>query len=486
MINLSDDIILDDFYDIWFVNCDARYRALKGGRETGKTFNFIGFEPIFKILSDERRNILMIRANDKDNRKSTFPMLVSTLRRLKIMHLFKIKYSDLTIIRKETGQEIRFAGMNDVENITGTSFESGYWTDIYFEEASQLESYDDFRVVDGSLRIPSYESDLKAQITFLFNAWDVGHWLYDVFFKTRLEDNPETLEYQHYQYFYDPEFSLGAAGKGLALHISSVWCNPYINEEKKESVLKLRELAYDIYLVEVLGCWGNTADRTYEHYSDGLIRTESVINKLRFDSIVIGIDTGLSNGEGKIKYTKDNAKRLGSAMTMQMIGVSNDWDKLVCVDEYFDSNLGRSTTEKKKELDYVHELCKKLTEWNDLYNLWEDNIIVYVDAADVGFRDNMDDVAHSSEYNLYNLTFMSSIKRPILERVRFTNLLMAHGDLLISERCKNLIREIKNARKAEDGRVREDFDDHAINAWEYAWAPVRVRLNLWKDFKPSI
>ena len=62
--------------------------------------------------------------------------------------------SDLKITRKDTGQVILFAGMNDVENITSTSVEFGYWTDIYFEEASQLESYEDFRVVDGSLRLP--------------------------------------------------------------------------------------------------------------------------------------------------------------------------------------------------------------------------------------------------------------------------------------------------------------------------------------------
>lgn len=485
MRTISDDVVLDDFKDVWFTNCDGRYKACKGGRETGKTFNIGGYEPIFKILSDVRRNILMIRGNSKDNRTSTFPMLLSTIRRLGVTHLFDIRYSDLKIIRKDTKQEIRFAGMNDVENITSTSFPSGYWTDIYFEEASQLTSYDDFRVVDGSLRIPNYEPDLKAQITFLFNAWDVGHWLYDVFFKDRLEDNVEELEMNHFQYLYDPEFSLGAAGKGLALHISSLWCNPFISEEKRESALKLREAAYDIYLVEVLGCWGNTADKTYEHYSDELIQPEQIVNKLPYDSILVGIDTGLSSGEGKIKYNKDNAKRLGSAMTMQLTGVANDWNKLVAIDEYFDSNIGRNAAEKKKEGQYVHELCQKLVDWCNLYNLWEDSLMIYVDAADVGFRDNMDDVAHSSQYNLFNCTFVSSTKRPILERVRFTNLLMAHNDLIISSRCKNLIREIKNARKGEDGKCREDFDDHAINAWEYGWAPIRIRLNRWKDFKPS-
>ena len=60
---------------------------------------------------------------------------------------------------------------------------------------------------------------------------------------------------------------------------------------------------------------------------------------------------------------------------------------------------------------------------------------------------------------------------------------MAKKCLVFSGRCKNLIREIKNARKAKDGKVREDIDDHAINAFEYAWIPTRKKLRQWKLFK---
>ena len=53
MITLNDvELYLPDFRDIWFTNCDTRYRALKGARETGKTYNFGGLEAIFKLLSE--------------------------------------------------------------------------------------------------------------------------------------------------------------------------------------------------------------------------------------------------------------------------------------------------------------------------------------------------------------------------------------------------------------------------------------------------
>ena len=60
---------------------------------------------------------------------------------------------------------------------------------------------------------------------------------------------------------------------------------------------------------------------------------------------------------------------------------------------------------------------------------------------------------------------------------------MSYTLIQVGERCKNLIREIRNARKAKDGRCREDIDDHAINAFEYGWAAVRQNLKRWKTFK---
>lgn len=486
MITITDtDLYLPDFSDVWFTNCDDRYRLLKGGRATGKTHNFIGLEVIFKILSDERRNIMMIRQNDKDNANSNYTIIKSLINKLGLKHLFKCTTSPHRIERKETGQVILFGGMNDVENITSTSVEVGYWTDIYFEEASQLKSYDDFRVVDGSIRIPNYEPDLKAQITFLFNAWDVGHWTYDVFFKGNLEDDVNELEDKHFQFKSIPTFNIGADGDGLALHISSYKCNPYLSDAKLRGMIELKEKAYDIYLVEGLGCWGNTADRTYPHWSDDLIITEQKVAEMKFACVLVGIDTGLSNGEGKIKYSEENAPRLGSAMTMQMIGITDDWTKLVHIDEYFDSNIGRPIHEKKTEPMYVKEMCDTLEEWIDKYNLWDDNLLCYVDCADTGFRDNMEAVAMDRP-NLSNCFFKGSTKLPILTRVRFENLLQSMGEELFCRACKNLIRETKNSRKAKTGKCREDFDDHAINAAEYAWAPVSARIRRWGSFKSDI
>lgn len=481
MIVVNDEeLYLHDFSDIWFTNCDARYRALKGARSTGKTYNFIGMEAYFKLFSDPRRNVLMVRQNDKDNAQSNYSILKNVARKLGIQHLFKFTVSPHKITYKPTGQVILFGGMNDVENITGTSVENGYWTDIYFEEASQLKSYEEFRVVDGSIRVPNYEKDLKVQITFLFNAWDVGHWLYDVFFKDRLEDDIPTLEQNRFQFYYDPDFNIGY-GDGLALHISSYKCNPFLSDGQIKGAQRMKEVAYDIYLVENLGCWGNVSDRTYSHWDDSLIVPEYHAHGINYQALSVGIDFGMSNGEGKIKYSEDNAKRLGSANTMQLIGITDDWGTVESINEYFDSNEGRSEVERKSSVIIQREMIAKLMEWVERYQI-QGTLVCYVDCADSGgFIDGL--VMEAKRQGAYNLRFMPSSKIPILSRVYFENILMALGAYRISKSCSNLMREIKNARKAKDGRVREDYDDHAINAFEYAWIPLRKRLSRWKSFK---
>ena len=479
------DLVLPDFADIWFSNTfDIRYRVAKGGRDTGKSFNLIGYETIFKILDDDRRNIMMIRQNDKDNYSSTFRQIKKALNELGLIHLFKINNSRLQFTRRATGQVIMFGGMNDVENITSTAVEHGYWTDIYFEEASQLKSFDDFIVVDGSLRVPDEVSDeLYPQITFLMNAWDVNHWTNEIFFKPYMQDNVEILERDGYQFKVIPDFNLGY-GFGLALHTSSYKCNTHRNKNKDRSMEILKERMYDRYLVEGLGCWGALSDRTYPYFSDSMIIKEHKYYNKTWNALAVGIDFGMSNGEGKIKYSEDNAKRLGSANTMQLIGIANSWNEVHCIDEYFDSNEGRKDEDKKTSFQVQKEMVATLSVWLMKYEI-QGTLACYVDCADSGgFIDGLR--LEANMQGLYQVVFIKATKIPILSRVYLENNIMGYDSFRISNGCPNLIREIRNARKSKDGRVREDYDDHAINAFEYAWIPLRKKLVRWKAGKDPL
>ena len=125
-------------------------------------------------------------------------------------------------------------------------------------------------------------------------------------------------------------------------------------------------------------------------------------------------------------------------------------------------------------------MIRKLDEWMRQYNL--DSLVCYVDCADSGgFIDGL--VLEAKNQRVWNITFVPSTKIQILTRVYFENLLMSYNCLMFNKNCENLVREIKNAKKSKEGKVREDYDDHAINAFEYAWIPTRKKLKRWKLFK---
>ena len=471
----------------WWTNCKCRYRIFKGARNTKKSYDILGFEVIDKIISDSRRNVLILRQTFTSHRNSTFVKLCKLINqpdqknpKVSFSRFFKISKNDMTITYKPTGQVILFKGMDDAQKIQSIDVMTGYLTDVYVEEAWELKSYDEWHKVDGSIR-GKLPNGVFHQITFCLNAWDIGHWIYDKFFKDRFEDDYNYLKSHTYQDWKDEDY-IGDFGKGLYLHTSTYKINEFRDTEVYDlSMEHMRMTAPELYKVIALGMWGNTADSTYPEMSEKLILSRAQVYNKRFAYYAIGIDTGLSNGEGKVKRGED--VRIRSATTMQFVGITSDFNQLVCVDEFFHSNENQQI--KKTEPELMKDVIKKIIEWKRHYgthpDLMKGTILVYVDCADIGFRQGLELEARNQ--GLFNVEFIASTKIPIQSRVDFIRLIMAYGDFLISEACTNLIREIKNARKGKKGEVREDIDDHAINANEYAWAVLVKKLRRWKDFK---
>lgn len=466
----------------WWKNCKCRYRAFKGARNTKKSYDICGIEIIDKILTDERRNVVVVRETFNTHRHSTFPRLLKLINQMGLREYFDIKNSEMTITYKPTGQVILFKGFDNPEKLTSIEVVYGYLTDVYVEEAFEIDDYEAWRVFDGSIR-GMLPDGLFHQITFCFNAWNIDHWLYEKLFKGRLEDDVNYLLTHKYQdYMNENEIIEGGYGKGVYLHISTYKINEFRDIETYDKVMEeLRERAPEIYKVEALGCWGNATESTYPEFNESLVKTRQEINKMEYSCYAIGIDTGLSNGQGQIKSGKD--VRIRSATTMQMVGITSDYSKLCCIDEFFYSN--EKELVKKTEPQLMEEIIDKLIEWMRVYQdhrtIMKGVIPVYVDCADIGFRQGLELVA--KKRGLFNVMFTGSTKIRIQTRVDFIRLIMAWGEYLISDACKNLIREIKNSRKGEKGEVREDFDDHAINSNEYAWQPLINRLRRWKTFK---
>lgn len=468
-----------------FSNCFARYRVFKGARNTKKSYDMLGLEILIKILSDSRRNCLVIRNTQNSNKTTTFNQIVKLIYQpdptqptLTLAPYFKINNSDLTITRKDTGQVIYFKGMDDPQKIQGIQVKFGYLTDIYIEEAFEIENYEEWRIIDGSLRESKLRpSDLKIQITFLFNAWNNKHRLYEKFFKGRLEDNFEILDNPKTTYidYYNPE-EIFDYGKGIYLHTSTFKINEFRAEVYDLAMQNLKNVAPDIYKVEALGMWGNASGSTYPYMKDNLIINTAEVNTMNFKALCIGVDSGLSNGEGKIY--KENEK-IRSATTCVLCGLTSDNTTIVALDEVYISNAQLEV--KKTPVDMAREIVKTIIFWafNKYSVILHTPIMVYVDNADIAFRNMIELEARNA--GIYCIC-QPSTKIKIRTRVDFINLLMAYGEVKFYN-TPNLIRELKGSQVGSEGEAREDIDDHTINAWEYAWCVFRQKIKRWGNYK---
>ena len=246
---------------------------------------------------------------------------------------------------------------------------------------------------------------------------------------------------------------------------------------------ELRKVAPEIYKVEALGMWGNSTEATYPEMNDLLIVPIQKVLQEHFSCFAIGIDTGLSDGDGHIKHNGE-IKKLRSATTMQMFGITSDYERAYCIDEFFHSNENQLV--KKTEPQLQTEIIQTLKEWQRKYqshrDLMKGTVVCYVDSADKGYRQGLE--VEARKQGLAGVVFMPSAKTVrIVDRVMFIRRIMAYGEYLVCLQCVNLIRELKNSRMGDKGEIREDIDDHAINANEYAWIPIIGRMRRWNEYK---
>lgn len=480
-----------------FFNFKGRYRFFVGSRSSKKSQNMLGYEPILKILSDERRNVVMCRQNDVDNKNSTYANLIKCIDDLGLNDEFAIRKQPMEIEYKRTGQMIIFKGLNNPTSITSSKFPHGELTDIYIEEAYECQNYDDFLKLDGSLRVgKDLAKDVSIQITCVMNPWSPDHWIFTEFFRGRLEPTEEYMETHKYDDYRDDSF-VGPFGKGLYLHQSNYKINEFRDKDSWDpAAAQMKKNAPELYKPNFLGLFGATTGLAYPTWSTACHVTAQEVMDMEIIDFAIGIDTGLSNGEGKkviVKKGEDPDAKIRAATTMALVGVTKGYNKIVVVDEYFHSNIlndNASNTDDRNSLKHpelVARCIQYIAKWMNKYKnstkrgnlLMKGTVNVYIDSADIATRDSLE--LEANRVGLYNVHFYGSTKKAIRTRVDFTTLLMGYGDFLVcAENCPNAIREYKNARKGENGEARAPGNDHEIDSIDYASAPFYNQLVMWK------
>lgn len=483
-----------------FFNFKGRYRFYVGSRASKKSQCMLGYEPILRMLADDRVNIVVCRQNDVDNRTSTFPNIVSCIEDLGMQDEFQTRTQPLEIERKSTHQKIVFKGLNNPTSITSTKFQHGVLAAVYVEEAYECLNYADFLKLDGSLRADKKTAqEIPLQITCVMNPWSPEHWIFTEFFRGRLEPTEEYMETHKWADYKDDDY-VGAFGKGIYLHESNWKINEFLDKEVwGASAAEMKRRSPELYKPNFLGLFGATTGLCYPEFNDTLFISGEEAMKLDIIDFAIGVDTGLSNGEGKkvvVKRNEDPNSKIRSATTMSLIGITKERDKIVVFDEYFHSNdTGNNTinTDNKDALEYpqlIQQCVSFIAKWKNKYGnnnrkgnlLMKGRIDVYVDNADIITIGELERVAHNA--GLFSVETHPCTKLSIQSRVDFSRLMMAYGNfLIVKENCPNAIREYKTARKGNKGEARAPGNDHFIDSCDYSWAPFRTDLAMWKNFK---
>jgi phage terminase large subunit len=171
--------VFNDIYIPYLKNED-RYLLFYGGGSSGKSY-FIAQRYIYKLIHPKRCNLLVTRQTGDTNRKSTFPLLKQVISNWNLSKHFKINESDMRIKCLLTGNEVAFAGLDDVEKIKSITFENGELTDIWVEEATECQEAD-----INQLKVRLRGGKSKKQMVLSFNPINIQHWIKRHFIDSKL------------------------------------------------------------------------------------------------------------------------------------------------------------------------------------------------------------------------------------------------------------------------------------------------------------
>ena len=213
--------VFNDVY-IPFLDNDDRYLIFGGGGSSGKSY-FIAQRTIYKMLKNKRCNVLITRQTGDTNRRSTFPLMKQVISQWKLTDRFKINESDMRIKCLINGNEIAFAGLDDVEKIKSITFENGELTDIWCEEATEMSESD-----INQLKVRLRGGKSKKQMVLSFNPINIQHWIKGHFIDSGLA----TVCWTTYK------------------------DNKFLSEDDKQALEAFKDIDEYYYEVYCLGHWG--------------------------------------------------------------------------------------------------------------------------------------------------------------------------------------------------------------------------------------
>jgi len=170
-----DPVIFNDVFLPYLTNY-TRLQIFYGGSGSGKSV-FLAQRAVYDLMNGGR-NYLVCRKVGRTIRRSVFNEIEKVIKEWNVGRLFKVNHSEW-VITCSNGYQILFAGLDDTEKVKSITPEKGVITDIWIEEATEVDERD---VTELLKRQRGGEENIPKRLTMSFNPIMQSHWIYTKYF----------------------------------------------------------------------------------------------------------------------------------------------------------------------------------------------------------------------------------------------------------------------------------------------------------------
>lgn len=437
-------------FDDFLFNWDYETYLLIGGYGSGKSYH-VALKLILKLLI-EKRKVLVIREVYDTMHESVFDLFKEILDDMDLLADESNKAHKKTKVisrvspmqfKFPNGSRIIFKGMDKpqkVKSLNGVSI-------VWLEECSEVK-YSGYLEMLGRLRT-------KESTHFILSCNPVGreNWVYNHFF-TRIDDDGEPTEIMNEDKFY---IKGTIVHNGTYYHHSTPDDNPWLPKEYIRRLDALRFYDYPLYNVARWGKFGPTGTRVLPQFkiAQNAKRFKEAINKLGYENHYFGFDFGFEESYNAVVSMAVDQKR----------------SILYIYDEIY---INHVTDAEFVEFEEMQRLRKKIL---DINNSGISKMIV---------ADNEDPKAIKF-YRDCGFKIRKCRNKFSGSRISNTRKVKRFKKIIVSPKCKNTIRELKDLTYKKDakGNVIYDkfnIDPHTFSAIWYALDTVTVADVKIKNF----
>lgn len=439
-------------FDDYLFDWDYETYLTIGGYGSGKSYH-TAFKIVLKLL-EEKRKALVIREVYDTIQESCYDLFCEILEDMNMLTRepseFKKKRNKVLALlsplrfRFPNGSQIIFRGMDKptkVKSINGVSI-------VWLEEASEIK-YEGYKEILGRIRTPD------VSMHFILSCNPVGreNWIYRHFF-VNTSDNGEVKVILDEKKFYEKKIIIK---NGVYYHHSTVDDNPWAPWQYIKRLDDLKDYDYPLYLVARFGMFGPTGTRVLPQFSIAKHpkQFKNNIRRLGKENQYFGFDFGFEESYNAV------------------ISMSVDLEKsiLYIFDEIYMNHITDDEFANQPEME---RLRKKI---NDINNSGVNKIIV---------ADNEDPKA-IQYYRQRGFKIRGCKNKFAGSRLSNTRKIKRFRKIIVSPKCVNTIRELKDLtyKKDSKGNVIYDqfnIDPHTFSAIWYALDTVTVADLKDKEF----